>query len=69
MINSYKDLRPRGLVFHVGNFYRWEDADAIRECLLRANVLVEDTPEGSRWRLQPPADTSIGESGAKGARR
>jgi len=64
VVEEMLDLRRR-----LRGQHRWEDADAIRECLLRANVLVEDTPEGSRWRLQPPADTSIGESGAKGARR
>jgi hypothetical protein len=31
---------------------QWAEADAIREGLHRANVLVEDTPEGSRWRLE-----------------
>jgi cysteinyl-tRNA synthetase len=31
---------------------QWAEADAIRESLHRANVLVEDTPEGSRWRLE-----------------
>ena len=30
---------------------RWHEADALREALARAGVLVEDTPEGTRWRL------------------
>lgn len=30
---------------------RWEEADALRDCLQRARVLIEDTDEGARWRL------------------
>lgn len=30
---------------------RWEEADALRDCLQRARVLIEDTNEGARWRL------------------
>ena len=30
---------------------KWEEADAIRESLQRVDVIVEDTREGSRWRL------------------
>jgi cysteinyl-tRNA synthetase len=38
---------------------QWAEADAIRESLQRANVLVEDTPEGSRWRVETvQADSS-----------
>lgn len=38
---------------------QWTEADAIRESLLRAHILVEDTPERSRWRLETPdADPS-----------
>jgi peptidase E len=29
---------------------RWEDADALRDCLQRAGVMVEDTSQGARWR-------------------
>ncbi len=29
----------------------WDAADAIRESLKHANVLIEDTPDGSTWRL------------------
>jgi cysteinyl-tRNA synthetase len=31
---------------------QWEEADAIRESLERAQVLVEDAEEGPRWRLK-----------------
>ena len=31
---------------------RWDDADALREALARARVAVEDTPEGSTWKIQ-----------------
>jgi len=30
---------------------RWSDADLLRECLQRANVLVDDTGGGARWRM------------------
>lgn len=30
---------------------RWEEADALRDCLLRAGVVVEDTGDGVRWRI------------------
>jgi cyanophycinase-like exopeptidase len=30
---------------------RWEDADALRDCLQRAHVIVEDTSDGARWRI------------------
>ncbi len=30
---------------------RWDEADALRACLERAGVVVEDTREGTRWRL------------------
>jgi len=32
---------------------RWADADAVRDGLQAAGVLVEDTRDGSRWRLAP----------------
>ncbi len=32
---------------------RWDEADALRACLERARVAVEDTKEGTRWRLLP----------------
>jgi hypothetical protein len=30
---------------------QWQDADAIRDSLLQTGILVEDTPNGSRWRV------------------
>jgi cysteinyl-tRNA synthetase len=30
---------------------QFDAADAIRGSLQRANILIEDTPEGSRWQL------------------
>jgi peptidase E len=31
---------------------KWQDADQIRDTLFRAGVIVEDTPDGSRWRMK-----------------
>jgi cysteinyl-tRNA synthetase len=41
LLNLREDLRRRK---------RWEEADALRDCLQRAGVLVEDTSQGARWR-------------------
>jgi peptidase E len=30
---------------------RWQEADALRDCLQRARVVVEDTAAGARWRI------------------
>ena len=30
---------------------KWEEADAVRDCLAQAGVAVEDTPEGARWSI------------------
>lgn len=30
----------------------WKEADALRACLQRAGILLEDTPEGPQWRKQ-----------------
>jgi cysteinyl-tRNA synthetase len=30
---------------------RWQEADALRDCLQRAKVVVEDTAGGARWRI------------------
>ncbi len=29
----------------------WEAADAVRECLIKANIDVTDTPQGAKWRI------------------
>jgi len=31
---------------------RWSDADALRECLNASGIVIEDGPEGARWKLQ-----------------
>lgn len=31
---------------------QWQEADAVRDSLQRADILVEDTEEGARWRLK-----------------
>ncbi len=31
---------------------QWQEADAIRNSLERAEVIVEDAEDGSRWRLK-----------------
>ena len=31
---------------------QWQEADAVRDSLQRADILVEDTEEGTRWRLK-----------------
>ena len=36
---------------------QWEAADAVRDCLLRAGVIVEDAHEGVRWRLAVASET------------
>jgi cysteinyl-tRNA synthetase len=30
---------------------RWAEADMLRDCLQRADVVVEDTSRGARWRV------------------
>ena len=30
----------------------WQEADSIRDCLERAKIILEDTPEGPRWRTK-----------------
>lgn len=32
---------------------KWEEADAVRDCLAQAGIMVEDTPEGVRWHVTP----------------
>jgi hypothetical protein len=31
---------------------QWKDADALRDCLMRVKVTVEDTDQGARWRIE-----------------
>ena len=31
---------------------KWSEADAIRDCLARLNIVIEDAKDGSRWRLK-----------------
>ena len=33
------------------NNKQWKEADAVRDCLMKAGISVEDTDDGSRWRL------------------
>ncbi len=30
---------------------KWSEADAVRDCMTAADVVVEDTPEGTRWHV------------------
>jgi len=30
---------------------KWEEADAVRECLRRADIVIEDTRDGPRWHM------------------
>jgi peptidase E len=32
---------------------KWEEADAVRDCLVTAGIAVEDTPQGVRWHVSP----------------
>jgi peptidase E len=32
---------------------KWEEADAVRDCLAQAGITVEDTPDGARWHIGP----------------
>ena len=31
---------------------KWQEADEVRKCLTQANIVIEDTKYGSRWRLK-----------------
>lgn len=31
---------------------KWQEADSIRDCLSRLNIVIEDTKEGSRWQIK-----------------
>jgi cysteinyl-tRNA synthetase len=30
---------------------QWKDADAVRECLAGAHIIIEDRPDGPVWRI------------------
>ena len=47
LIGEMLDLRER----FRGN-KQWQEADAVRDCLQRADIVVEDTEDGARWRLK-----------------
>jgi peptidase E len=32
---------------------KWQEADAIRDCLVRLRIEIEDTKDGSQWQLKP----------------
>jgi cyanophycinase-like exopeptidase len=42
---------------HLRQERAWNAADAVREHLQRAGVIVEDTPDGVKWRLQSEKET------------
>ena len=48
LIAELVDLRER---FRQGR--KWQEADAVRESLQRAKIVVEDTKDGPRWHLSP----------------
>jgi cysteinyl-tRNA synthetase len=31
---------------------KWQEADEVRKCLTQANIVIEDTKDGSRWQLK-----------------
>jgi peptidase E len=33
------------------NNKQWEEADMVRDCLKRVKIIIEDTPEGSQWKM------------------
>ena len=47
LIGELLDLRER---FRQNR--QWQEADEVRDSLLRADILVEDTEDGPRWRLK-----------------
>jgi cysteinyl-tRNA synthetase len=36
---------------HLRAEQRWAEADMLRDCLQRADIVVEDTSRGARWRV------------------
>ncbi len=47
LVEELLDLRK-----YFRNKKQWADADAIRECLEKVHITIEDTKEGPRWRLK-----------------
>jgi len=47
LVNAFLELRNR---FRKNGQY--PEADAIRDCLHRADIRIEDTPEGARWHIR-----------------
>jgi len=47
LVNELVELREE---FRRNN--QWQEADAIRETMGRANIILEDTKEGPRWRFE-----------------
>ncbi len=43
-----------GLRTRLRDARKWEEADAVRDALDKAGIVVEDTPSGSRWHLVEP---------------
>ncbi len=41
-----------GLRAHFRSNKQWAEADAIRDCLAQAHIVIEDTADGTRWHLQ-----------------
>jgi len=43
-------------ILELRNIYRkdkrWAEADALRNCLKEAGIIVEDTPSGTRWKIE-----------------
>jgi len=35
------------------NNKQWQEADALRDCLQKADIVIEDAPEGPRWHPKP----------------
>lgn len=46
LVETLIDLRAK---FREKN--EWAAADALRDCLVKANIDVTDTPEGTTWRI------------------
>lgn len=42
-----------GLRTHLRRERRWQEADVVRDELEQAGVILEDSPQGTRWKLKP----------------